>query len=228
MILEASVPMAPLQGNGRVASSEPLTFRSLQERADANAVLEHASAHADIPAMETFDPEATLHAAYEQGRCDGIAAAASSLQEKVLAERQLITRFVTQFEEEKQRYFSDVEQEVVKLSLAIAERVLRRESEMDPTLLAAAARVALEQVADSSEAVLRVSVDEVDRWSEVFPPPAAKGMVIEGDKEMPRGECMLKTRSGTVQLGVRAQLQEIERGFFELLGRRPAMTVASC
>ena len=134
---------------------------------------------------------------------------------------------MAQFEQEKQRYFSDVEQEVVKLSLAIAERVLRRESEMDPTLLAAAARVALEQVVDSSEAVLRVSVDEVDRWSEAFS-PAAKGMLIEGDKDIARGECLLKTRSGTVQLGVRAQLQEIERGFFELLGRRPAMAVASC
>ena len=50
-------------------------------------------------------------------------------------------------------------------------------------------------------------------------------MTIEADDEMPRGEAVLKTRSGTVQLGLRAQLQEIERGFFELLGRRPAMAM---
>jgi flagellar assembly protein FliH len=113
-----------------------------------------------------------------------------------------------------------VEEEVVKLSLAIAERVLHRETEMDPLLLTGAARVALEQVADSSEAVLRVAADDVSRWSETLK-PMAKGMAIEADETMRRGEMVLKTKSGTVELGVRAQLQEIERGFFELLGRRP-------
>ena len=156
-----------------------------------------------------------------------MADAQTEMQQVIQIERRSVTRFVQQFEEEKQRYFSDVEGEVVKLSLAIAERVLRRESEMDPTLLAGAARVALEQVADSSDAVLRVPPDEVDGWNETFS-PAAKGMVIEGDEEMRSGECVLKTRSGSVQLGMRAQLGEIERGFFDVLGRRPAVAVATC
>ena len=90
---------------------------------------------------------------------------------------------------------------------------------MDPTFLAGAARVALEQVADSSDGAARLA-EEADRWTETMK-SSAKTMIIEPDEAMPRGECVLKTRSGTVQLGLRAQLQEIERGFFELLGRRP-------
>ena len=35
------------------------------------------------------------------------------------------------------------------------------------------------------------------------------------------GECVLETRVGTVELGVKAQLEEIEKGFFDLLQQRP-------
>jgi flagellar assembly protein FliH len=35
-------------------------------------------------------------------------------------------------------------------------------------------------------------------------------------------ECVLETSVGRVELGVKAQLIEIERGFFDLLGQRPA------
>ena len=217
MTLEARTDTSLLRAAKQAA--EPLTFRSLQET--VNTPL-----RAEQPTVQVPDPETIFRTAYEQGRSEGVAVATKDLEVHVRSERALVSSFADQFQREKQRYFSDVEQEVVKLSLAIAERVLRRESEMDPTLLAAAARVALEQVSDSSEAVLRVAADEVDRWSEAFS-PATQGIAIEADKDMKPGECVLKTRSGTVQLGVRAQLQEIERGFFELLGRRPAMAVAA-
>jgi flagellar assembly protein FliH len=149
-----------------------------------------------------------------------MAAAEQDLKHRLLRERESVVRFVRQFEEEKQRYFAEIEGEVVKLSLAIAERVLHREAKMDPTLLAGAARVALDQVSDSSEAVLRVSPSEAEGWKQTI---GLKHVVIEVDEELPRGEAVLKTRSGTVQLGMRAQLLEIERGFFELLKRRPPM-----
>jgi flagellar assembly protein FliH len=207
-------------------SAEPLVYRSLED--SINSAAEAASeAHESAPAEPPFDLEACLQAAREQGRREAIDASHVSTEQRILAEREAVTRTVQQFEAEKQRYFGDVEQEVVKLSLAIAERVLHRESAMDPTFLAGAARVALEQVADSSDIVLRVSAEEADRWIETMK-SAPKGMIIEADEAMQRGECVLKTRSGTVQLGLRAQLQEIERGFFELLGRRPGLAGGVC
>jgi flagellar assembly protein FliH len=42
------------------------------------------------------------------------------------------------------------------------------------------------------------------------------------DERLQAGECVLETKLGTVELGVRAQLEEIERGFFDLLNHRPA------
>jgi flagellar assembly protein FliH len=206
--------------------AEPLVFRNVEESTSCAADAPN-NEQESAPEMPLFDLEASLGAAREQGRREALEAARASTEQRVLAEREAVTRALLQFEQEKQRYFSDVEQEVVKLSLAIAERVLHRESTMDPAFLAGAARVALEQVADSSDVVLRVSAEEANRWSESMK-SAAKGMVIEPDEAMPRGDCILKTRSGTVQLGLRAQLQEIERGFFELLGRRPGLAAGTC
>ena len=203
--------------------AEPLMFRNMRENLMDLPELDVPVQAA--PADEAIDLPAVIQAAEEHARREALAKAAEAYESQIRAERETISRTVQQFEQEKQVYFADLEQEVVKLSLAIAERVLRRESSMDPMLLAGAARVALEHISAGSAAVLRVSADEVNHWNQAVL-PSAKSVTIEPDEELPRGECVLKTRSGTVQLGLKAQLQEIERGFFELMGRRPAMVGA--
>ena len=143
---------------------------------------------------------------------------------KLHEERAVLARTLEDFTEERRKYFEGVEGEVVRLSLAIAERVLHREVEMDPLLLAGAARVALENVADRSGVILRVSSSEVDAWTERMgqsqDPPE-----LVADHNLTKGECVLETRMGTIDLGIRAQLKEIERGFFDLMRRRPAFGV---
>jgi len=44
---------------------------------------------------------------------------------------------------------------------------------------------------------------------------------VTADASLGRGECVLDTKMGTVQLGVGVQLEEIEKGFFDLLQHRP-------
>ena len=53
-------------------------------------------------------------------------------------------------------YLAQVEQEVVRLALGVAERILHRESQLDPLLLSGAVRVALGQLAESAKVRLRV------------------------------------------------------------------------
>ncbi|MGH9597249.1 MAG: FliH/SctL family protein, partial [Edaphobacter sp.] len=90
------------------------------------------------------------------------------LADKIAVEREIILKAADEFRRERVRYFAGVEPEVVKLALAIAARVLHRESALDPMLLTGVVRVALEKVADNSATVLRVPVDEVERWRGIF------------------------------------------------------------
>jgi flagellar assembly protein FliH len=146
----------------------------------------------------------------------------TELEERVGEERSSILKTCEAFRQERARYFSGVEAEVVKLALAIAARVLHREAKLDPLLLTGVVRVALEKVAEDSATVLRVPVSAVEMWREAFVGSAESLQQIVGDERLSAGECVLDTNVGRVELGVSAQLEEIERGFFDLMQQRPA------
>ncbi len=127
-----------------------------------------------------------------------------------------------EFSSERDEYLARVEHEVVRLALAIAGRILHREAQMDPLLLAGAVRVALGQLADSTEVRLRVPADQLEMWAEMLRlmPGLPLRPEVVADAEMPAAEAILEAGLGTVDLGVRAQIGEIERGFFDLLEAR--------
>jgi len=143
------------------------------------------------------------------------------LKERIGEERTGVMKACKDFVEVRARYFAGVEAEIVKLALAIAARVLHREATLDPLLLAGVVRVALEKVADDCATVLRVPVDAVERWREVFLASPESSVQIVGDERLAAGDCVLDTNVGKVELGVSAQLEEIERGFFDLMQQRP-------
>lgn len=144
------------------------------------------------------------------------------LAERIAEERSAILKAYEGFCKERAEYFAGVEAEVVKLVLAIAARVLHREVNLDPLLLAGVVRVALEKVAEDSATVLRVPAGAIELWREVFSKSLGSSLQIVEDERLMAGECVLDTNVGRVELGVSAQLQEIERGFFDLMEQRPA------
>ena len=129
---------------------------------------------------------------------------------------------IESFTTERDRFLHAVEQEVVKLALAVAARILRREAQMDPLLLTGAVRVALGQLAGASEVRLRVPAAEAELWKETIAlvPNLAMKPAVVPEEGMRLGECVIESKVGTVDLGVRSQLGEIERGFFDRAGSR--------
>lgn len=144
------------------------------------------------------------------------------LEERVAVERARVMRSCEEFGKERARYFADVEAEVVKLALAIAARVLHREVKLDPLLLRAAVRVALEKIEDNSTMQLRVPSIDMEKWRDVIGVETEPSVQLKGDERLGQGECVLETNVGRVDLGVGAQLVEIEKGFFDLLQQRPS------
>jgi flagellar assembly protein FliH len=163
---------------------------------------------------------------FEEGEREGRRAQRAELDVQVSLqvsrERERVGAAVEQFRGTRDRYFAEVEQQVVKLALAIAARVLHREAQLDPLLLEGVVRVALEKMADRSCVVLRVAGADTEAWERALlaMQPHERPRVAE-DARMERGECVLETTMGTVELGVQVQLEEIEKGFFDLLNHRP-------
>ncbi len=160
----------------------------------------------------------------ERGREEGRHAEREALAPAAATEadrrRRQTSELVENFARERDRYLHAIEQEVVRLALAVAARILRREAQMDPLLLTGAVRVALGQLAATSEIRLRVPAKEADLWKEtmaLMPNLTVKPLVV-ADEGMLLGDCAIESKVGTVDLGIRAQLGEIERGFFDRTG----------
>jgi len=138
------------------------------------------------------------------------------------------------FASERERYFSDVEEEVVQLALEIAECILRRQAASDPLLLSAAVRHALGQLAASTFARFVVPERDADMWKqELARQSAAVGhlslgsqLQIVADANMQRGDCRIEAGIGNADLGIYSQLEEIERSFFDGIALRRSKSCA--
>lgn len=167
----------------------------------------------------------------QEGRKDAQEQARTNYEQLGRDDREQLQSMVVELTEgfavERERYFHAVEQESVRLALAIAARILRREAQMDPLLLSGAVRVALGQVSESTSVRLLVPEPDAELWREslrLTPGLRARPEVV-GVSGMKLGECRIETEFGNVDMGLLGQLQEIERGFFDRVGS-PARTAA--
>jgi flagellar assembly protein FliH len=164
------------------------------------------AAEREVAIAET---ESRLKREYEHRSKDQAAKVAASIQS---------------FQHSCRDYFSRVESEVVQLALGIARKILHRESQVDPTLVAAIVQIALGQLKEGSVASLRVSTHEGQRWKEHFATlNLLPKMVIVEDVDLSEGDCILETEVGSLNVSVDGQLKEIERGFLDVLAHRPKL-----
>lgn len=171
--------------------------------------------------LQQLEFEAQLESVRTETKAKSRQQGEAALSEGIATERARVGQVCAEFAIERKRYFVAVEAEVVKLALAIAARILHREAELDPLLLTAAVRVVLDKVADNSTMSLRVPTAELERWKGALVAENSRVEIV-GDQRLEDGECVLETSVGKVELGVSAQLEEIEKGFFDLLQQRPA------
>jgi flagellar assembly protein FliH len=202
---------------GKMAETviEPVPVEDERRSLDEVAVLEQRIA------AQAMEIEESVEAARREAWAEARETLGRECDERVAAERGAVIKTCEQFAKERAKYFADVEAEVVRLALSIAARVLNREAEFDPLLLRGAVKVALEKVREESSVTLRVPEEQAEEWRSITQ-GAQAAVTVVGDQRLGPSECVLETSVGRVELGVKAQLKEIERGFFDLLGQRPA------
>jgi len=176
--------------------------------------------------VESFSVD-EVRAREEQARALGVKEgedrARARFELELAASREAIATAVQDFEGAKEAYFHRVEAVVVKLAVEIARKILHREVQVDPLLLAGVVRVALETVPAGTTVRLRVHPDHVYAWHDFFANHETSRPIPEllGDATLGIGHCVLETALGTTDLAMEPQLDEIERGFFDLLAQHP-------
>jgi flagellar assembly protein FliH len=201
-------------------------YPDAQPSADDSAQQERASARepgTHAPAISPETLKAQLLQVHAAGVQEGELRARAQYEQSLLQEKALIADALKRFETEVAEYYSRIEMEVVKLALAVSAKILHREAQVDPMLVAALVRVALDKLHKNTRSVVRVRPEEASGWRQYFAQhmeQSAVPEVIEDAAVAPHG-CTLETDVGSTELGVETQLKEIENGLFDLLAQRP-------
>jgi len=161
--------------------------------------------------------------AMETGRKEGEARARTVFDQQVAEIRDGVRRAISDFASERAHYYRQVETEVVQLALSIARKILRREAQIDPLLLAGMVRVALERIESGTRIVVRVNPHQVSECRAYFAQHLEEQAIPEvaEDPNLAKDHCVLQTELGTTELGPEVQLKEIEQGLMDLLEERP-------
>jgi flagellar assembly protein FliH len=161
--------------------------------------------------------------AFEQGRQNAQQQFRSELDTALVKHRDQIGQTILQFAREREDYYRRVEGEVVQLALAIARKILHREVQIDPQVLAGIVRITLEKLDTGTKVNLRVHPKEATDWRHYFacqtedvPAPD-----VHEDPAIPPGQCRIETSLGSTEIGIESQLKEIETGLLDLLAQRP-------
>jgi flagellar assembly protein FliH len=161
--------------------------------------------------------------ALAQGRQEGEAEARRHFEEQLARERAAVAAGLGQFALDRKHYFHDVEAQIVQLALSMARKILHREAQVDPLLLAGIVRVALEQIDGATRVRLRVHPQNSAEWTRYLATQLQASdfpEIVEDASQSPT-ECTLETSMGAAKISVEAQLKEIEQGLMDLLATRP-------
>lgn len=151
------------------------------------------------------------------GRREGEEAASAALN-PVMAR---LARTIEDLSGARHQMHREAEDDVVRLAIAIARRVLNRELTIDPEALLGLARAALDRI-DARE-LQRVLVHPADQKlldAELKKLCLPKRIEVVADTALERGAALFETTRGTLDASVSTQLNEIERGLADKVARR--------
>jgi flagellar assembly protein FliH len=193
-----------------------------KETAHGESSVDQASGRQAAPGLSVQEVDNLLNLA----RAEAVAETEKRLEKKheasLAAEAEKIRLSLELFLEERKGYFSKVESDVVHLALAISAKILHREAQVDPLLVAALVRVAVDKLHDGSSVSVRVSPEKAGKWRDYLANPLNGSIIaIVEDTTLSPDDCILETDLGSANFSIDAQLKEVEAGFFDLLAQRP-------
>jgi flagellar assembly protein FliH len=156
--------------------------------------------------------------AYQRGLRDGEAAALENMSRKMHDSLRQMELSIEQLALHRARIQREAEPELVKLALAIARRILRRELTVDPEALLGLLKAGLEKIDASETHRVRVHPEHAAVLARLLS-GAARAVDVIPDPALSVGSVVFETSRGALDAGLETQLREIERGFADIYPR---------
>ena len=162
--------------------------------------------------------EAELAQARQSGFQDGLRRGREEAAAAVQQTLDRLAQTLRELAELKRKMRNEAEQELVKLSLAIARRILYRELTTDPDSIHGIVHAALQKLQNREIVRVRVYPAGATAVRAAFERMTSSAAVeIVADTGLETGAILFETALGDLDASVETQLQEIQRGFADRL-----------
>ncbi len=214
--MSAPVPVAAL-----LAEALPTADVAVSSEQPTAAELGHANSEIELMHRQARMKAAEIEKeAYEKGFSEGERAGRETGEEMVEAVLKQYTQTLEELKGLRHKLLTGSEREVVRLSLEVAKKVVKREVCVDEELILALVKVALSRLADQSLMTVRVNPKDCQSILHFRVSPGHRdswhdGIKLVEDPLITRGGCLIETDSGVIDARVEEQFREIEKGFFE-------------
>ena len=160
------------------------------------------------------------HAAHESGFREGEAAAKAQAESEIRPALERLAQSIAQIDEYRSRLHHQAEIDAVRLSVAIARRVLRRELTVDPSAIEGLVRTALERLQSQERCRVRVHPDHVPSLGAAMERLGMDAKVeVIADPAQELGAAIFEMPRGNLDASMDSQLREIERGLVDRFQR---------
>jgi flagellar assembly protein FliH len=178
------------------------------------AALEHELSQAKI------DSEQQIQNALIKGRQEAQTAAREAAAKEFQAELEKLGRLMNSLAASAASLRRQAEEDLVRLAIAIARRILHREMLVDGEALLGLVKAALSRIDQREIHHIRTHPQTVRLLEEALRQTnSGRRIEISADSRLDRGALIVETAKGHLDASVETQLDEIERGFTDLIGR---------
>ena len=158
--------------------------------------------------------EQKVEEAYAEGLARGTEAGEARFKESVAEAGQMLHAASEALTQAREQFLASTEQEVVRLAVAIARKLVEREISMDPSLVADTARRAIEKILDAERVVVRVHPGDLEAMREhrvtlLEEFEAIKALEVVADDSVEPGGCVAETDQIEIDARIEAQIEEI-------------------
>jgi len=211
---------------GREAEAQPIVWRRapLASRPPAAGNLYAGQARGNeeaSPAVSRQELDQQSQAAYRRGFQEGEAAGTQAAEARLGPVLEKLAQTIAGLGGYRRRLRQEAEADLVRLAVAIARRVLRRELSVDPEALLGVVKAALERMAARERCSVRLHPSQMEAVRRHLE-GGGLNVEIAADHSLEPGAVIFESAAGSVDAGVETQLNEIERGLADLAGGRGA------
>lgn len=205
-----------------MADVHPFDLRSFDADAEARADLERLQAEvAALKAERDCLINEARREGLELGRREAVERASASEHERVLAETsglaEQLKAAAAAIREKRGELAAEAERDLVKLALAVAEKIVKAQIALGKPVAEENLRRAVELTVQRREMAVLLHPDDVARIETYLPGlrrdfADIQNIVLQPDPSVGRGGVIVRTREGSVDTTVASQLDQIERG----------------